>query len=79
MQPQHGALYVEESTLQTISIPQVDSSHPRSPPSIISLIIALDSLLPEVPYAAITALTKADIDQEVAELVIRLKVGSRLR
>ena len=39
-----------------------------------SLIITLDCLLPKISYTTFTVLTKADIDQEITKLVVRLKV-----
>lgn len=78
MQPHHWALDVEQSTFKTITVSQIDSSHPHSSPAVISLVTTLDRLLPEVPDAAIAILAEADVDQVVAELVIRLKVRGRI-
>ncbi len=74
MEPHNWALDVEQSTFKTITVSQIDSSHSHSSPTIIPLVTTLDSLLPEIPDAAIAVLAEADIDQVIAELVVRLKV-----
>ncbi len=74
MEPHNWALDVEQSTFKTITVSQIDSSHSHSSPTSIPLVSTLDSLLPEIPDAAIAVLAEADIDQVIAELVVRLKV-----
>ena len=78
MHPHDWAFDVEESTLQTISISQIDSSHSRSPSPIFSIVIAFDGFCPKVPDITIAILTKANIDQEVAINVIWLEIRRTL-
>lgn len=78
MQPHYWALHIEQTTFKTISVPEIDGGHPRSPPPIVATIIALDGLLPEISNAAVAVLAEPNIDQKVTELVIGLKVRSLL-
>ena len=78
VKPHHGALHIEETSVQPISISEIDGSHSGSPSSVVSLVVALDGFLPIIPNTAVAILPKADINQEVAEAVVRFEVGRLL-
>ena len=42
-----------------------------------SLIVTLNSVLPELSNTVVALIAKADIDKEITEIIIRLKVRSR--
>ena len=62
--------------MQSVPFRQIDCCHPRTPPSSISLVVLLDLLNPEIPDILITVLSKANVNQEIAELLFRLKIVS---
>lgn len=63
--------------MQAISLPQVDSRHPRPPSSLIASVIRLYRLDPEVADALFAFLAEPDIDEEVTELVLGLELRRR--
>ena len=77
VQPHDRADDVEQPPMQAISLPQINRRHPRPPPSGVTPVVILNGLLPEIPDAAVAVLAEPDVNQEVAERVFGLKVGSR--
>ena len=78
MQPHNGTSNIEQASMQTISLPQVNRRHARSPPAIVALIIALDGFGPEISNAAVTVLAEANVYQKVAEFVVWFEIGGGL-
>ena len=62
--------------MQPVPFGQIDCCHPRTPPSSISLVVLLDFLDPEIPNTLVTVLPEANVNQEIAELLFRLKLVS---
>lgn len=62
MQPHHRALNVEQSPQQSISFPQIDSSHTGPPSAVVASIIRFDGLDPKVPEALVAFLPKTNVD-----------------
>jgi hypothetical protein len=52
--------------VQAISITQIDGSHTCSPAAVITLVVGLDRLDPEVASPLWTVLAEADVDQKIA-------------
>lgn len=75
MHPKHRTLHIPQPIMQPITIPEVNSSHTRPPPPIITPIIGLDLILPVLAYLAGTILAKPNIDQEIAILIAGLEIG----
>lgn len=63
--------------MQPVSLPQVDSRHASSSSTFIPSIIGFDGLDPEVAEASLAVLAEANIDEEVAELVLGFEVRGR--
>jgi hypothetical protein len=63
--------------MQSIPFPQINSGHPRSPPSIIAPINRLNCLAPELARLRGAILPKSDIDQEIAVFRVGLKIRRR--
>lgn len=74
MQPHNRAPNIEQPTMQPIPLAQVNRRHPRPPPPIIPLVIPLDRLLPELSRLTRAVLAKPNVDQEIAEVVVRDEV-----
>lgn len=75
MQPHHRAPHIKQPRVQPISIPQIDRGHTDASPAIITGIIGVDSLAPEVALLLWTILAEAAADQEVSVFEPRLEIG----
>lgn len=63
--------------MQPITLAKVDSCHSSPSPSVVPLIISLDSLPPEIASLLWAVLAEADVDEEVTVVKVRLKVRRR--
>jgi hypothetical protein len=75
MQPHNRTSHIKQPAMQPIPISKINRCHPGPPPPIIPGVIRLDGLAPEIPHVLPHVLAEADVDQEVAVLVVRLEVG----
>jgi hypothetical protein len=60
--------------MQPIPLAQIDRRHPGPPPSIITLVVALDLLHPERACLLAAGLAEADVDQEIAVVLVGVEV-----
>jgi hypothetical protein len=81
VEPQDGALDVEETSVQPISIAEVDRRHSGAQSSVIAAVVGLDDLPPMFARRGVDVLAEPDVDEEVAEgggrLEIRCVLGRR--
>jgi hypothetical protein len=79
MQPQNWTQHIIQAHVQSISIPQIDRTHPDPPPSLIALVILLNLVNPKgTDVFGTFLLPKAHVDEEVAEIRAGHKVWRRL-
>lgn len=75
MQPQHRTPHIKQPRVQPISVPQIDRSHPDASTAVITGIVCVDSLAPELALLLRTVLAEAAADQEVSVFEPRLEIG----
>jgi hypothetical protein len=75
MQPQHRTLYIRQSRMQTISIPEIDGSHSSSFPAFITDVVVCDLIAPEIADGGRAVFAETDVDEEVGEGVARAEGG----
>lgn len=73
MQPQHRTLHIKQPCMQPISIPQINRRHANPASTLITLVILLDSLAPELAHLRGTVTAEADVNEEVAVVETRLE------
>lgn len=69
---------IKQTPMESITFPKIDRSHSSSATTVISGVVGLDSLLPELSGLGRTVLAEADVDQEIAIVEIGLEIGSCL-
>lgn len=74
MQPQHGTHNITQASMESIPIPQIHSRHAGPLPAIVTAVVALDGLPPEVAHVRGTVLPEANVDQEIAVVEVRRPV-----
>lgn len=74
MQPQNRTPDVEQATVQSIPLLEINSSHPQPPPTLVTPVVGFNFIDPVPPRSIRTVLAEASVDQEVAVIVARLKV-----
>ena len=78
MQPHDRTPNIKQPSVQSVPFSQVDCCHPNPFPPIVTLIIRLDGLFPEVPNASIAVFSKANVDQKITEAILRFEIRSWL-
>lgn len=74
VEPQDGAGNVEETSVQSISVAEVDGRHSGAQSSVIAAVVGLDDLPPVLAHRGVDVLSKSNVDEEVAEGSGRLEV-----
>lgn len=77
MEPEDRTHHIRESSVQTVSIAEIDHGHPGPLSAIIMSIVLLNPLDQSLPDGGIDFPSKSHVDQEVAELLGELKIRGR--
>ncbi len=77
MEPQHRTLHIAQSTVQSISVTQVNRRHTRPLAAVVALVVALYGLDPEIASLRVAVLAETNVDEEVCVVGSGLEIWGR--